>query len=111
MPKRPNRHQRSLPSGQSGGTLGFTGAGGANFAYQAIGTASCLSGFDFEFSIGSYTGHAETRQSDLVIGVYEQMGAFTPADGTDVVGAGGIALLDQVSISSGPVDETIIPER
>ena len=87
---------RSLPSGQSGGTAGLSGAvdGGQNFLYQSIGTRNPVdSTLYFSASVGAFTdaNSAGTMSGTLMVGIYEQTSSFSGADGTDVDGASGIS--------------------
>ena len=86
---------RSLPSGQSGGTAGLSGdGGGQNFLYQSIGSRNPVdSTLHFSISVGAFTDAASagTMSGTLTVGLYEQTGSFTGADGTDVHGASGIS--------------------
>jgi hypothetical protein len=82
----------NLPSGHSGGVAALSGAVGAtNFLYQAIGTRdSGDATLNFLISVGAFSDVAGTRTGTLNVGLYEQTGSFTGADGTDIHGAGGI---------------------
>ena len=83
----------NIPSGQSGGTVGFSGniPTATNFLYQSIGTRNPGdSTLHFSISVGAFTDGEGIRSGTLHVGLYEQTGSFTGADGTDIAGASGI---------------------
>jgi hypothetical protein len=82
----------NLPSGHSGGVAALSGdAGATNFLYQAIGTRNAAdSTLNFSISVGAFIDSTGTQTGTLTVGLYEQTGSFTGADGTDVAGADGI---------------------
>ena len=84
----------NIPSGQSGGTVGFSGnvPTATNFLYQSLGTRSAdETMLCFSISVGAFTdGAVGTKTGTLHVGLYEQTGSFTGADGTDIAGASGI---------------------
>ena len=49
------------------------------------------------FQWGSFTG-APPRDLGITVGIYESNGSFVPADGTEVLGATGVTLVDEESI-------------
>jgi hypothetical protein len=85
----------NLPTGHSGGVAALSGeAAATNFFYQAIGTRdSGDATLDFSITVGAFSDGPplSTKTGTLNVGLYEQTGSFTGADGTDVHGAGGIS--------------------
>jgi hypothetical protein len=82
----------NLPTGHSGGVAALSGeAGATNFLYQAIGTRNSGDAtLSFSISVGAFIDSTGTQAGTLTVGLYEQTGSFTGADGTDVAGAEGI---------------------
>ena len=83
----------NIPSGQSGGTVGFSGniPTATNFLYQSIGTRNPGdSTLHFSISVGAFTDGEGIRSGTLHVGLYEQTGSFTGADGIDIDGADGM---------------------
>jgi hypothetical protein len=74
-----------------------------NWAYQNIGMNNIgATSFTLDFDIGSFTDSGETRNLGVTVSLY-QSASFTAANGTDVNGAAGVALLGSQSVTSGPI--------
>jgi len=78
-------------------TATLNGSGANTYAYQAIGTRDGAESVTISFQWGSFTG-APTRDLGITIGIYQSDGSFVPADGTDLLGAPGVTLVDEESI-------------
>lgn len=93
---------------------GLTGS----WLYQSIGSDATVSTLSIRFDWGDFGNiNGNLRDLGITVAVYELTGSFTAADSVDINGAGGVTLLDFVSLSelklgaSGPsklfLDETV----
>jgi hypothetical protein len=70
-----------------------------NWAYQSIGTnSSALASLALSFDVGSFTDAGSNRDLGVTVSIYKTDGTFVGADGTDIVGAAGVTLVDSVSV-------------
>lgn len=70
------------------------GSGTPSYIYQSIGTADGATSVTVSFQWGSFTG-APVRSMGITAGIYKSNGSFIAADGTDVLGATGITLVEE----------------
>jgi hypothetical protein len=88
------------PNGTSVMGLGYIAAT-PHWGYQAIGVNDgALSSLGLQFDAGSFTDAGGTRNLGITVSLY-QSSSFVGADNTDIAGAGGVTLIDSVSLTSG----------
>jgi len=75
----------------------LNGVGTNTYAYQAIGTRAGANSVTISFQWGTFAT-APPRSLGITVGIYESDGTFVPADGTELLGASGVTLVDQESI-------------
>lgn len=75
------------------------GAGLNGYAYQSIGTADGASDVAITFDWGSFDDAGGPRDLGITFSILESDGTFVPDDATDILGASGVTLIDQQSMS------------
>lgn len=86
------------------------GSGTPTYVYQAIGTADGGTSVTISFQWGSFTG-APVRDLGITAAIYKSNGTFVAADGTDVLGATGITLVEEkTSLKTGVAGGTLFNE-
>ena len=73
------------------------GSGTPTYVYQAIGTADGGTSVTISFQWGSFL-RAPVRDMGITAAIYKSNGTFVAADGTDVLGATGITLVEQKTL-------------
>ena len=77
-------------------------AGAPHWAYQSIGTnSSGWTTIPLQFDLGSFTDAGGLRNLGVTFSLYQSNGSFTGADNTDILGAGGVTLIDSFNVSTG----------
>ncbi len=75
-----------------------------HWAYQQIGVNDGgLTSLNLQFDVGSFTDAGGARNMGITLSLY-QSAFFVGADNSDIVGAGGVTLIDSVSLTSGALN-------
>lgn len=76
-----------------------------NWAYQSIGVNdTAQSSIVVNYDVGSFTDAGGARDLGVTFSIYESDGTFVPSNNVDIATAGGITLIDSITVLSGSLN-------